>query len=48
MAKREIKLILLIDDDEPSIEEIKHDLEQEINCASYFYEIIDVEEVKGN
>ena len=47
MEKREIRLTLIIDNDEPSINEIRHDLEQEINCASYYYEVINVEEVKG-
>ena len=40
--KKIVVLTLEIDtEDEHTEEEIKKDLEQEINCASYFYNIID-------
>ena len=46
MAKRKIQLTLIIDTNEnPTIEEIRRDLEREINCASYFYEVIDTKEI---
>lgn len=46
MRKRKIQLMLILDTDEtPNIEEIKNDLEREIRCASYYYEIDDIKEV---
>lgn len=52
MAKRIIKLTLILDEvenvslGETSLEEIKRDLEREINCASHSYEIVDIEEIR--
>ena len=42
-----VQLTLIVDTDEdPSVEQIKNDLMTEINCASYYYELVEIKEIK--